>query len=104
MSSPIICTNHNPHTFWMFKFPVITGGAKKQPIFIEIRDDEDTCMSCNDNEKPSLISYDSGSGEPGMHVFMSLIKYRKGFDIDIYLLHENNSKRFLSNKNSEFNI
>ncbi|KAG2615613.1 mitotic spindle checkpoint protein MAD1-like [Panicum virgatum] len=45
------------------------GGAKKQPIFIEIRDDEDTCMSCNDNEKPSLISYDSGSGEPGSELW-----------------------------------
>ena len=103
MSSPITYTNHNPHTFWMFKFPVITGGAKKQPIFIEIRD-EDTCLWCDDDVKSSLIPNDSGSGEPGMHVFMSLIKYRKGFDIDIYLLHENNSKRFLSNKNSEFNI
>ncbi|RCV15752.1 hypothetical protein SETIT_3G083100v2 [Setaria italica] len=43
-----------------------TGGAKKQPVFIEICDDEDTCMWCDDDgEKPSLISNDSGSGEPG---------------------------------------
>ena len=66
MSSPIICTNHNPHTFWMFKFPVITGGAKKQPIFIEIRDEEDTCLWCDDDVKSSLIPNDSGSGELGM--------------------------------------
>jgi mitotic spindle assembly checkpoint protein MAD1 len=50
----------------MFKFPIIPGGAEKQPIFIEIRDDEDTCMWYDDDEKPSLISNDSGSGEPGM--------------------------------------
>jgi len=50
----------------MFKFPVIPGGAKKQPIFIEIRDEEDTCLWCDDDVKSSLIPNDSGSGEPGM--------------------------------------
>ncbi|PAN16602.1 hypothetical protein PAHAL_3G070900 [Panicum hallii] len=45
------------------------GGAEKQPIFIEIRDDEDTCMWYDDDEKPSLISNDSGSGEPGSELW-----------------------------------
>ncbi|RLN27619.1 mitotic spindle checkpoint protein MAD1-like [Panicum miliaceum] len=45
------------------------GGAEKQPIFIEIRDDEDTCMWCDDDEKPSLITNDSGSGEPGSELW-----------------------------------
>uniref|UniRef100_K3ZA35 Uncharacterized protein n=1 Tax=Setaria italica TaxID=4555 RepID=K3ZA35_SETIT len=48
-----------------------TGGAKKQPVFIEICDDEDTCMWCDDDgEKPSLISNDSGSGEPGISSYL----------------------------------
>ncbi|OEL26314.1 hypothetical protein BAE44_0012667 [Dichanthelium oligosanthes] len=43
------------------------GGTKKQPVVIEICDDEDTCLWCDDDdvEQPSLKSNDSGSGEPG---------------------------------------
>lgn len=54
----------------MFKFPVISGGANKQPAVIEICDDEDTCMWYDDGEKLSLKSNDSGSGEPGMSSYL----------------------------------
>ncbi|CAN6330948.1 unnamed protein product [Urochloa humidicola] len=42
-------------------------GAKKEPVFIEICDDEDTCMWHDDDDdgKPSLIPNNSGSEEPG---------------------------------------
>ncbi|CAD6272507.1 unnamed protein product [Miscanthus lutarioriparius] len=41
------------------------SGPKKQPVVIEICDDEDACIWCDDDEKPSLKSNALGSGEPG---------------------------------------
>lgn len=63
---------------------VISGGPKK-PVIIEICDDDDACIWCDDDEKPSLKSNSLGSCEPGMiHIF---VKYRKGFSIGISYLY-----------------
>ncbi|XP_066368282.1 mitotic spindle checkpoint protein MAD1-like isoform X1 [Miscanthus floridulus] len=41
------------------------SGPKKQPVVLEICDDEDACIWCDDDEKPSPKSNALGSGEQG---------------------------------------
>lgn len=62
------CTNYYLHIWFgcsKLQCHVISGGPKKQPVVIEICDDEDACIWCDDDEKPSLKSDALGSGEPG---------------------------------------
>lgn len=45
----------------------MSGSVKKQPVVIEICDDEETSMWCDDDDKKLILkSNPSSIGEPGM--------------------------------------
>ncbi|OQU77687.1 hypothetical protein SORBI_3009G087300 [Sorghum bicolor] len=60
--------NLNKTENWLKTVEELKGQAsrpKKQPVVIEICDDDDACIWCDDDEKPSPKSNALGSGEPG---------------------------------------
>lgn len=62
---------------------MVSGSVKKQPVLIEICDDEETSMWYDDDKRPSNPSI---SGEQGMDSCVLLFEVLKGFIIAIDVL------------------